>query len=58
MERRSDLHPNDPGLIPGGTTLVTIFSVKKNAKKLQHQNEIDTCDFSIETKFEKILTPK
>ena len=54
MDRTSDFHPSDPDSIPGETTLVAIFSVKK----LQHPNEIDTCDFSIETEFEKILKPK
>ena len=58
MDRTSDLHPDDPGLISGGTNIVANFSCEKNAKKLQHPNEIDTCDFSIETEFEKILTPK
>ena len=57
MDRLFDFHPSDPDSIPGGTTLVAIFSVKKT-QKLQHPNEIDTSDFSIETEFEKILTPK
>ena len=58
MDRASDYHPNDPGSIPGGAADIAIFSVKKNAKKVQHPYDINTCDFSIETEFEKILTPK
>ena len=51
MDRTSDLHLDVPGSIPGGTTIVANFSCEKNAKKLQHPNEIDTCDFQKQENF-------